>query len=83
MRDALALAIVFTDAAAASRAITTARRAAEKTQKQLADEMGVDVSTLRRWEDGKSEPPTGRLITVFKKCGFTIAAFADKNGAVA
>jgi putative transcriptional regulator len=39
-----------------SKMIRTLRTAGNLTQEQLAAKIGVTVSTVNRWENGKSEP---------------------------
>ncbi|MEM8592086.1 MAG: helix-turn-helix transcriptional regulator [Pseudomonadota bacterium] len=41
--------------------ITGAREAAELSQGQLAEQLGVKLSTLRKWEEDQSEPRANRL----------------------
>lgn len=62
----------------AGHTITTMRRLADVTQRELASAVGVSVGTIRSWEDGVDEPPVQKLIMMFKVCGYTVAAISDK-----
>lgn len=48
------------------RAIKTAREKAEMTQTDLADLIGVVVSTVSEWESGKYNPQIERLPAIAK-----------------
>ena len=40
-----------------------ARHAAGLSQSQLAEKLGVSVQTIKNWEVGRREPPTGPVLT--------------------
>lgn len=42
-------------------ALAELRRAAGKTQEKLAENIGVSVTTVWRWENGKDRPRARRL----------------------
>lgn len=43
------------------------------TQKDLAREFGMTVSTVRRWERGEYLPPTKKLLAMAAKFGCAVA----------
>lgn len=47
-----------------ARNIKRLRRAAELTQEQLADKLGVKQGAVSKWETDKAEPPTSILPTL-------------------
>lgn len=49
------------DAATFGDRVAAAREAAELSQKELARRLGVRLSTVRGWEDDRSEPRANRL----------------------
>lgn len=48
--------------AAMKMKIRVFREQAGLLQRQLADKLGVDVSTVCKWESGENRPPTDRLL---------------------
>lgn len=52
--------------------IATIRKAAGVTQKQLADELAVDRSTIAKWEGGASLPRAELLPKIASILGCTI-----------
>ncbi|MEM6433084.1 MAG: helix-turn-helix transcriptional regulator [Cyanobacteria bacterium P01_D01_bin.115] len=70
------------------------RKASGLTQRQLADEVGVDPTTIQRWERGASVPTLNPLqfwrLCQLLKCtaedlarDFFPEAFSDESGAIA
>jgi transcriptional regulator with XRE-family HTH domain len=39
------------------------------TQEDLADELGVDVQTIKRRESGKQDPKKGERLAIAQICG--------------
>jgi len=67
------------------KAIAMIRDKAGMSQKDLADLVGVDRSTLSRWETGGTPIPTGRLATLAEHLGVSVddlreLSRADENG---
>jgi transcriptional regulator with XRE-family HTH domain len=56
--------------------LRTAREAAGKSQRALADEVGIDVVTVSRLERGEQEPAWPLVLTLCKALGVTCEAFA-------
>lgn len=54
------------------KGLSNARSAAEYTQVQLADKLGVAQSTVAMWETGKAYPRADMLPTIAKVLGCTI-----------
>ena len=52
--------------------LTTAREAAELSQKNLADVLGVDPVSVNRWEHGESRPSWEYLRKISKVLGVSI-----------
>ena len=52
--------------------LTTAREAAELSQKALADILGVDPVSVNRWEHGDSKPNWDYLRKISKVLGVSI-----------
>ena len=53
--------------------LRTTRRSAGLTQKQLADELGVESITVSRWERGVTSPSLSRLRRVAELTGTTVS----------
>jgi transcriptional regulator with XRE-family HTH domain len=53
--------------------LRTARRSAGLTQKQLADELGVESITVSRWERGVTSPSLPRLRRIAELTGTTVS----------
>lgn len=53
--------------------LRTARRSAGLTQKQLADELGVESITVSRWERGATSPSLTRLRRIAELTGTTVS----------
>jgi transcriptional regulator with XRE-family HTH domain len=53
--------------------LRTARRSVGLTQKQLADELGVESITVSRWERGVTSPSLPRLRRVAELTGTTVS----------
>ena len=53
--------------------LRTARRSAGMTQRQLADELGVEAITVSRWERGVTSPSLPRLRTIAELCQTTVS----------
>jgi len=53
--------------------LRTARRSAGLTQKQLADELGVESITVSRWERGVTTPSLPRLRRIAELTGTTVS----------
>ena len=53
--------------------LRTARRSAGLTQKQLADELGVESITVSRWERGATSPSLPRLRRIAELTGTTVS----------
>lgn len=49
--------------------LPVARKIANITQKQLANELGVSESTVQNWEKGKSEPTVSQARKIGEVCG--------------
>jgi transcriptional regulator with XRE-family HTH domain len=48
-------------------AIRRARRAADVTQRELADRLGVETITVSRWERGVTEPSVSMLVRIARE----------------
>jgi transcriptional regulator with XRE-family HTH domain len=53
--------------------LRTARRSAGLTQKQLAEELGVEAITVSRWERGATSPSLPRLRRIAELTGTTVS----------
>jgi transcriptional regulator with XRE-family HTH domain len=53
--------------------LRTARRSVGLTQKQLADELGVESITVSRWERGATAPSLSRLRRIAELTGTTVS----------
>jgi transcriptional regulator with XRE-family HTH domain len=53
--------------------LRTARRSVGLTQKQLADELGVESITVSRWERGATSPSLTRLRRIAELTGTTVS----------
>ncbi|MBR2208971.1 MAG: helix-turn-helix domain-containing protein [Synergistaceae bacterium] len=51
------------------------------SQAELAEEVGVSVDTMRRWEGGTQEPRLGELRNIAKALGVSIGQLTDDNSA--
>lgn len=51
------------------RAIARYRAAAELTQTELADALGIGLVTLQRWEAGTQEPSASRVVALASALG--------------
>lgn len=49
--------------------IAAARVNAKMTQRELADELHIDISTICNWEKGKSEPNVSQLRKISELSG--------------
>ena len=49
--------------------LAAARVNAKMNQREMADYIGVDVSTITNWEKGKSEPTTSQLRKISEASG--------------
>ena len=49
------------------------------TREQFSEEVGVDTSTVSRWETGSNLPPLGRLPTIARVCGCRIDELYGKD----
>jgi transcriptional regulator with XRE-family HTH domain len=52
------------------------REAAELTQQELADKVGVKREAIARWEGGKREPSWGYVLALASALGVECTAFA-------
>lgn len=74
-----ALAIALTDSSRTRWSITAVREAVGVSQEQLAAYAGVSLSTVRRWEDGTSEPSAANLIDVMNGCGYQVVVMTTRE----
>lgn len=61
--------------------IAQARRKAGLTQKELAEERGVTVSTVKRWESGFVAPHRSQMVALTERLGVSsddVLAFVDR-----
>lgn len=49
--------------------LAAARVNAKMNQREMADYIGVDISTITNWEKGKSEPSTSQLRKISEVSG--------------
>jgi transcriptional regulator with XRE-family HTH domain len=63
--------LVAHDSGGVGDRLRTARRSAGLTQKQLADDLGVESVTVSRWERGVTTPSLPRLRRVAELTGTT------------
>lgn len=49
------------------------RRWIEKTQAEIAEEVGVEAQTVSRWETGEREPRSGQLIAWAHALGIPVS----------
>jgi len=63
--------------------IRAARAYADLTQEQLADELGVDVQTIKRREAGRQEPKRGELLAIAAICRVPMAFMEHGFGEIA
>lgn len=49
------------------------RKRAKLTQPELADEIGVSLTTLRRWESGKTKPDSDNILLISKVLNTSVA----------
>jgi transcriptional regulator with XRE-family HTH domain len=63
--------LVTHDSGGVGNRLRTARRSAGLTQRQLADELGVESVTVSRWERGVTTPSLPRLRRVAELTGTT------------
>ena len=61
--------------------LTLLRKRAGFNQADFADEVGVSVDTVRRWEGGTQEPRLGELKNIAKALGVSIGQLADDTTA--
>ena len=61
--------------------LTLLRKRAGFNQTDFADEVGVSVDTVRRWEGGTQEPRLGELKNIAKALGVSIGQLADDTTA--
>lgn len=52
--------------------IYSARKKAGKTQKQIADHLGISDSAVNQWEAGKTMPKTEHLVKTASFLGCTV-----------
>lgn len=57
------------------------REAQGKTQKQLADEMGVERSTVAKWEGGTAFPRADKLPKLAEVLGCSVADLFNTESA--
>lgn len=57
------------------------REAQGKTQKQLADEMGVERSTIAKWEAGTALPRADKLPKLAEVLGCSVADLFNTESA--
>lgn len=57
------------------------REAQGKTQKQLADEMGVERSTVAKWETGTAFPRVDKLPKLAEVLGCSVADLFNTESA--
>lgn len=57
------------------------REAQGKTQKQLADEMGVERSTVAKWEAGTAFPRGAKLPKLAEVLGCSVSDLFNKESA--
>lgn len=55
------------------------RERAGLTKKQLADKLGVDISTVCKWETGENRPMADGLLQLSNLFGCTIDELFDRN----
>ena len=48
------------------------RKQRKWTQEELAKRLGVERSAVAKWESGKSQPQTARLVALAEKFGCTV-----------
>lgn len=56
------------------------REALDITQKQLADKMGVERSTVAKWEAGAAFPSASKLPKLAEVLGCSVADLFTKQG---
>lgn len=56
------------------------RKAADLTQAQTAERVGVHIQTYMRWERGDAEPGYSRLVELARVLGKTLNDFAPAEG---
>ena len=61
--------------------LTLLRKRAGFNQADFADEVGVSVDTVRRWEGGTQEPRLGELKNIAKSLGVSIGQLTDDTTA--
>ena len=59
--------------------LTLLRKRAGFNQVDFADEVGVSVDTVRRWEGGTQEPRLGELRNIAKALGVSVGQLTDDN----
>jgi len=57
--------------------LKTARKAARKTQAQVAEYLGIDTSSVTHWESGKSQPTANRIEALARFLGVTAGNLLD------
>ena len=60
-----------------SEVLTILRKRAGISQADFADEVGVSVDTVRRWEGGTQEPRLGELRNISEALGMSIGQLTD------
>lgn len=55
------------------------RKSRNITQSELANKIGVDQTTIGRWEDGNREPTVGNVSNIAKYFGVSIPNLLDKD----
>lgn len=75
------LAIVLTDPERLRHAMTAVREAAGLSQERLAAEVGVGHATIKRWEDGSSQPMASALLQFFQACGYSVVVLTAGRAA--
>lgn len=73
------MAIALTDPIRMRRSIVAVREATGVTQEQLAGYAGVSLSTVKRWEEGTSEPSAANLIAMMNGCGYQVVVLTARE----
>lgn len=60
--------------------LKAAREAARRTQAQVAQAIGVEIATLRNWEQGRTEPNGRRLSLMADYLGTTVDHLLGREG---
>jgi transcriptional regulator with XRE-family HTH domain len=59
--------------------IKEAREAAQLTQAQLAEQLGISYATLSGYETGKHDPKSETLVKIAKICGTSVDFLLGRN----